>query len=281
MSKATKAPPRLIAVGGGKGGVGKSVVSTNLALALAQSGRKVVLVDADFGAPNLHTLLGIDRIKLTLNSLFDHAIEHLDEATVATPFDNLFLVPGSAARVGAANIAHQQKLKLLRQLATLDAEVVLVDIGAGVSFNALDVFNAADLRIVVTTPQLTAIQNAYAFLKGSVMRALKQLACDEAQAGLLARADASDTARMLHLLKLVKGENQGFAQALELTLQHHGLMLIGNQIFVPKDLNVLHALTRMAWDFLQVKMPLVGQLKANRAIHDSVNRRIPYLKELR
>ncbi len=268
---------RIISVGGGKGGVGKSLVSANLAVAFAQCGRRVVLVDADLGAPNLHTLLGVDRLPRTLDSLFNQEICSLAEARLPTLVPNLELIAGSPAHPGAANLAHTQKLKLLRHVSALDADVVVVDVGAGTSFNALDVFNVADLRLVVTTPQLTSVQNAYAFLKGAVHRLLRQLAQGPEQLELLGDGQGQDTARMRGLLTRVRAESPGFARAISALLDSMGVSLLGNQVVEAHESSVAHSVSRMISDFLSVEAPVIGSLRASRKVHESVNNRRPWL----
>lgn len=273
------APGRIISVGGGKGGVGKSLVSTNLAVACAQHGRRVVLVDADLGAPNLHTLLGVDRLPRTLDSLFNHEIDSLADARLATNVPGLELIAGSPAHPGAANIPHAQKLKLLRHIASLDADVVVVDVGAGTSFNALDIFNVADLRLVVTTPQLTAIQNAYAFLKGAVHRLVRQLSPGPEQLEWLSDGQGQETARMKGLLARVHAQSPLFEEAIELLLGSMGVYLVGNQAADATEANVTVSVSRMISDFLSVNAPVIGTLRTSRKAHDSVNNRRPWLLE--
>lgn len=269
---------RIISVGGGKGGVGKSIIATNLAVAFAQLGRSVIVVDADLGSPNQHTLFAVDHPTKTLNGLFDHTLDKLVEAVVPTNVEGVSLVPGSAAQPGAANIAFQQKQKLLRHISALPADVVLVDVGAGTHFNSLDLFNVADLRVVVMTPQLTAVQNAYAFLKGAVHRAMRQLAQGEEQLGLIeSDGQARDTARLRGLLTQVRAKDPGFERALQTLLASLGVSLLGNQMLDASDANVPHALSRMVADFLSIDAPVLGCLGASRKLHDSVNRRRPYL----
>lgn len=269
---------RIISVGGGKGGVGKSLVAANLAVAFAQSGRSVVLVDADLGAPNLHTLLGIDRLPRTLDSLFDHRISSLSEARLPTRIPNLHLIAGSPAHPGAANLAHTQKLKLLRHVSALDAQVVVVDVGAGTSFNALDIFNVADLRVVVTAPQLTSVQNAYAFLKGSIHRLLRQLAQTPEQLELLGGdGQDQDTARLRGMLLRIQRLNPGFGKAVDVLLDSMGFYLMGNQVAEAQERTVVHSVARMVSDFLSVEAPVLGVLPMSRKIHDSVNDRTPWL----
>ena len=98
---------RVITVGGGKGGVGKSIVASNLALAIAQTGSRVVLVDCDLGAANQHVLFGIDRPKPGIQALLDHKIESLDQGLTPTHHPNLHLMAGTWASGGVATGRHK------------------------------------------------------------------------------------------------------------------------------------------------------------------------------
>jgi flagellar biosynthesis protein FlhG len=274
---ASRSAERVVAVGGGKGGVGKSVIAVNLAIAMAQRGRRVVLVDGDLGAANLHTLLGIERPGLTLEALFTRQVATLDEALHATRIDNLRLLPGTTSQVGAANITHAHKVKLLRQIRALDAEVVVLDVGAGVAFNTLDLFDVADLRVLVTTPQLTAIQNAYAFLKGALLRALRPCAHGPAQAALFEAAAGNGVGRIEALLARAGAEDPRFRARLEQGLGGFRASLIGNLVHQRSERNVFHAVARMVKDFLGLEVPVLGVLWNERTLHDSVTLRTPLL----
>ena len=163
---------RIIAVGGGKGGVGKTLVSTNLAVALAARGQRVLLVDADLGGANAHTVLGIAPPLATLSDVVERKAS-LDDVAVATPFANLRFVSGALDDISAANPNHSAKMRLLRQLGRVDGvDVVVLDLGAGTSFNTLDFFLIAHTSILVVLPEPTSIENAYRFLKAAFFRRL-------------------------------------------------------------------------------------------------------------
>ena len=102
------------------------------------------------------------------------------DSLTETPMENLWLLAGSGATLGAANITYNQKVKILRRLRALDADVVVVDVGAGVGYNALDFFELGAQRLVVTTPQVTSIHDAYSFLKGAVLRNLRHHSAHQA-----------------------------------------------------------------------------------------------------
>ncbi len=164
---------RIWAIGGGKGGTGKSFVAANLGLHLASLDREVVLIDADLGAPNLHTLLGIKPSHPDLGDFLTGAVPTLEAAAVETPFRNLRLVKGTENILFVANLPHYRKLRLLRQIRQLATSNVILDLGTGSSFNTLDFFLSANPGVVVTTPEPTAIENTYLFLKSCIMRVLK------------------------------------------------------------------------------------------------------------
>ncbi len=274
-SNATK---RIITVGGGKGGVGKSIVSSNLAAALAQNGSKVVLVDCDLGAANQHVLFGIDRPNPGLQALIDRKIESLEEALTPTPLPNLHLVAGTGAAVGAANITHGEKQRIMKRIRALDADVVIVDVGAGVSFNVLDFFELGTQRLLVVTPQVTSIQTAYSFLKGAVLRTLRHHAEKTSELELLEPAIASkENEKVSRLLARLREENPAFGEGVFRILGRFGAQIVGNQVTEPNQAGIFHAVSRMIHDFLGISVPILGYVGISRRIRESINQRRPML----
>jgi MinD-like ATPase involved in chromosome partitioning or flagellar assembly len=162
--------PDIWAVAGGKGGVGKSVIAANLALAVAKSGLSCLLVDGDLGAGNQHTLFGEQPRSQALEDFLAGEAASLEAVCKPSRFPGLSLAFTQCDVVGAANPKHSQKQKLLRHLSRADCDVVVLDLGAGTSFNTLDLFLAARVRLVVTTPEPTSVQNAYGFIKCAAAR---------------------------------------------------------------------------------------------------------------
>lgn len=162
----------MISIGGGKGGVGKSMVSANLAVQYAQAGMKVILIDLDFGAANVHTIFGIRRPPKGLGEYFLTPGAKLKDFVIPTNVPNLSIIPGSGFVPELANLQHSRKVKLIRQIKTLDADLVLLDLGAGSAHNVVDFFSLTHASVVVTTPEPTAIVNAYEFLKNVIYRIL-------------------------------------------------------------------------------------------------------------
>lgn len=176
MANPAKATPHVWAVGGGKGGVGKSIVTSSLAIALARRGERVVVLDADLGGANLHTVLGVSNPKRTLSHFINKDVKSLASVMCPTPVPNLWLISGNRALMEMANIKHTQKEKLLRHVRTLDVDHVFLDLGAGSAFNVLDFFLAAQRGLLVVVPEPTSIENAYQFLKAAFYRSLRNAA---------------------------------------------------------------------------------------------------------
>jgi flagellar biosynthesis protein FlhG len=170
-----KASPISIAIGGGKGGVGKSVFSILLGQWLARLGKSTVIVDLDLGGANVHTLLGIKNPPSTIQDLISRRVDSLEEVAVRTEVENLRIVCGASEVLSAANPVFAQKLKIMRHLNALEADFLVLDLGAGTSFDVLDFFLAADEKVLVTTSEPISIYNAYGFLRNSVYRRLFQV----------------------------------------------------------------------------------------------------------
>jgi len=269
---------RFITIGGGKGGVGKSLVASNLAMAMAQAGSRVVLVDCDLGAANQHVLFGIDRPKPGIQGLLDKKISSLDEALTPTQHPNLHLVAGTGASVGAANINHGEKQRIIRRIRALKADVVIVDVGAGVSYNVLDFFEIGSQRLLVITPQVTSIQTAYSFLKGAVMRSLHHLAEKASELELLAPATKSgENEKVSQILTRIREQDPTLGAAIDKALVQFGAQIVGNQVFDANQTGIFHAITRMIQDFLGITVPILGTVRASRRIRESVNLRKPMM----
>ena len=145
---ASRRARRVISVGGGKGGIGKSLISANLGIELARRGKKVVLVDADLGGANLHTTLGIDLPRRTLSDFIERRVEKIEDAVTPTGIANLGLVSGAMDHLDAANPKYAQKMRLLRNVQQMDVDYAILDLGAGTHANVLDFFLVSASRIV-------------------------------------------------------------------------------------------------------------------------------------
>jgi flagellar biosynthesis protein FlhG len=166
----------LVSVASGKGGVGKSVAVCNLGIVLARLGRRVILADLDVGGANLHVMLGEFTPERSLSDFLTRRVERLTD--VLQPVGlcrNLRLLPGSAESLKTSNPHHASRSRVLRELARLDADVVIVDLGAGMSYATLDGFLASDLQVAVATPDAASVVDVYTLLKLAAVRRVQQV----------------------------------------------------------------------------------------------------------
>ncbi len=154
---------RIIAVTSGKGGVGKTNLATNLAIAYARLGKRVVIMDADLGLANVNVVLGV----VPRYNLY-HVIRRqktMREIIMDTNY-GVRIVAGASGFSKIANLSAEEREGFIAELHELsDADIIIVDTGAGVSTNVLAFVAAADEAIIVTTPEPTAITDAYGIIK--------------------------------------------------------------------------------------------------------------------
>lgn len=256
------AVPRIVAVAGGKGGVGKSTIAVNLALALGRLGHRVTLVDADLGAANLHTMLGVLNPTTGIGDFLDHRVETLDALKTPVAIPTLSLVPGTS-RPGAANLAKRDKLRLLGAIARLDADCVVIDVGAGSSYNVVDFVAAADHKLLVLTPHLPSLHNAYALIKACVHRVVRRLALDDVEQGLVDSALGHDTkARTIaQLLAVLRPLDAVLTDRVADTLARFGVGIVANQVETAADAAALSRMSPLIHDHLQIHAPLVATVR--------------------
>jgi flagellar biosynthesis protein FlhG len=183
----------IFAIGGGKGGVGKSIFSIALGTVLADKGNTVILVDLDLGASNLHTYVGITQKTPTIADFILKRVSSLEDVIVETSHNNLRLISGAAFLPGMANPAHWMKMKIMRHIKALPADIVIIDLGAGVHFNTLDFFSMANRGMIVTAAEPGAVMNAYGFIKGALFRKLQNVFRHHATIGSIIADESKKT----------------------------------------------------------------------------------------
>ena len=158
-----KKKTRIITVASGKGGVGKTNMSVNMALAYARIGKKVVVMDADLGLANVNVML-----KMIPKFSLYHVIrkqKSMKEILVETEY-GISIVPGASGFSKIANLTEDERQNFIEELNTLqNADIIIIDTSAGVHSNVLDFIAAADDVVIITTPEPTAITDAYGLIK--------------------------------------------------------------------------------------------------------------------
>ncbi len=166
--------PRIISIGGGKGGVGKTLVATMLGICLGEAEKKVIIVDADFSGANLHACLGAYDAQTTLQRYMERQSADLNDVAIETAFKNLRIITGMPGPYASAQIRYWEKQKLLRNLKKLLADYVILDLGPGSFYTNVDFFLSSDDKVIVSTADPLAMYDAYGFLRVALFRRLQK-----------------------------------------------------------------------------------------------------------
>ena len=272
---------KLWAVGGGKGGVGKSIVTLLLGVRLARLGSKVILVDADLGGANLNILLGVRYPLHTLEDFINRRVDRLENALTSTPIENLRLLCGADDILGIANPKFTQKKRILDQLKHLDADIILLDLGAGTSFTTMDFFLYAGGKIVVLSPQVTSIQNAYGFIKSCLHRNLVRTFSKDTEALTLIKSVISDEEKKIESISELRKSLLSLGQEREPLLSScfndmkPGIVV--NMIRNEKERNVAKVIHDVSEKYLDISPEYLGFVHYDPILDKSINQMESFL----
>ncbi len=275
-----RARVKLWSVGGGKGGVGKSIVTLGLGVCLAELGKKVILIDGDLGGANLHTLLGMRFPEITLEDFLLRRVPSLEDTVIPTKIDNISLISGADDILGSANPTYSQKLRLVQQIKDLEADFVLLDLGAGTSFNTLDLFNHSPGKIAVLTGQVTSLQNVYGFVKSALFRKLsREFAGDVETTSLIYQMGSKEGGGNIQSIQDLVNlfESTGAERLARLTrvLNEFQMYLVVNMVKSDQDLKSVQIIKSVCADFLSVEPQMLGHLPYDPAVELAINQMSP------
>jgi flagellar biosynthesis protein FlhG len=273
--------PRVVAVGGGKGGVGKSLVAANVGIFLATLGKRVVVVDAALGTPNLHVFAGVPRPMRTLSECLGTGAPRLADVTLATPVPGLRLVAGAADPAwpegGRAAAARQ----LAQQIRTLACDWVVLDLGTGTAPWILDLFLEADIGLLVAIPDPTSIELMNRFVRAAFLQRLRQLGLDAVVNLTAAEMRAHEGGIIAPLDAYLRAVAIGDPQVAELSRAILGFAphLVINAARSKADMELGRAVVSTGRRRLGAPIQYLGHLEYDEAVWVSTRRRRPLLVE--
>jgi len=275
------ARPRIWALGGGKGGVGKSFISASMGVALAKAGKRVVVVDLDLGGANLHTSLGIRGSKHTLSDYLSGKVSDINQVAEETGVERLRLISGAADSLSIANIQYFQKTKLLRNLPKLDADYVILDLGAGTSFNTLDFFIEADHGLVSVTPDPGSVENTYRFLKCVLIRRLRDVSkqARESVQQMLSqrRSEGGKVGSLADFVEEMARRKPRVGEALRRELSSMKLHIIVNQVMEPADTELGRSMQMVCGRYFGTHISYLGFLNHDKMVLKALQQRRAFL----
>ncbi len=266
------------AVGGGKGGTGKSFLAASLAIALGARTGDAVAIDADLGGPNLHSLLGTRNGGRDLGDFVKNTFPRLEDVAGPTAHAGLRLVRGSDSDLFLSNLGHARKLKLIRQIKGLRAAGVILDLGTGSAYNTLDLFLIAEPGIVVVTPEPTSVENAYFFLRSCAARVLSIYA-QYFKMDRLAKGLAAGARNLRPFLEELKADGGSESQALLTALQNFRPALVVNKARADSDFPLGRAMADVAGKYFFIDVEPLEAIPFDERVRWSLLRRVPFMRE--
>jgi flagellar biosynthesis protein FlhG len=282
MTEDLKPQKTIWAVGGGKGGTGKSFLSASLAIESGARGRDTIAIDADLGGPNLHTLLAVRENGRDLGDFVMNRFPRLDDVVAPTSHRGLRIIKGSDHALFLANLNHYRKLKLIRQIKSLPAAGVIIDLGTGSAYNTLDLFIIAKPGILVVTPEPTAVENAYFFLKSCAVRILKLYAQHFKMPNLgqqLTEELESNAGTLQAFLTGLAARDSAAARIFMAALQNFRPGLIINKARTSKDFLLGRSMVDAVKKYFLIEIDLLGTLPYDERVHWSLQKFVPYILE--
>lgn len=270
---------QIIPIASGKGGVGKSLLSANLAITLGQAGKKVILADLDLGASNLHLVIGQSSPKggigtyLTGQSSFDEIIKPTD-------YENVSFIAGDSEIPGLSSIKTAQKKALIKKFQSLDCDYLIIDLGAGTHLTILDLFLLSPQGIVVTAPTVTAILNGYLFLKNAVFRLMATSFKKNSKASQLIEKlrQESNSLQKLYIPKLIETIRQVDEESavnFENKMKQFHPRLVMNMIDEPKDADKALKIRRSCQQYLGLDVESLGIMYRDSLQDKALSSRLP------
>ncbi|MBN1542676.1 AAA family ATPase [candidate division KSB1 bacterium] len=271
--------PRVMAVAGGKGGVGKTLVTSMIALVLAEMGKKTVLVDSDFYGPNLHYLFNIYPAQQSLSDYFGESCD-INDMVVPSALENLSLIPATSDNRRSFQPAAWQVFKLIRNLRKIQADYVILDLGPGAQFTNMDIFLSADDQLLVSTCENIALYGAYQFIRSTLFRKLQRrnpdwpaFGSELVQCGDLMQGRKVKT--VVDFLNTAQDYDMTWQFRLMSDIQNFRPKLVVNNILETDAASQFQALRLASKEALSVELNFWGSVQYDAAVRTAVRRNQP------
>ncbi len=270
---------QIIPVASGKGGVGKSLLSANLAIALGQAGKKVLLVDLDLGASNLHLVIGQTSPKTGIGTYLTGQ-SSFDEIISPTDYENVYFIAGDSEIPGLTSLRASKKNDLIKNFQSKDFDYLILDLGAGTHLTILDMFLLSPQGIIVTAPTVTATLNGYLFLKNIVFRMMYNTFRRGTPAHEYLENLKKDSASLqrLYIPKLVEALEKVDPKNTALfksRMEEFRPRLVLNMIEDPKDADRANKIRRSCQQFLGLNLEHMGVIYRDTLQDKALASRLP------
>ncbi len=267
--------PIIIAFAGGKGGTGQSFVAANMGVLLSRFGHSAILADAQRWGCNLHSLVGMERPALDIDSLEDGEAEKFEDIIFPTSFDRLKLMNGIKEAPSRHTITNQPYL--IEELSKQDVEYCLVDLGSHLSFSLMDHFLNADIPLLVATPEPTSMERTYEFLKNLFFRLVKSSEMKLGLEGLVDKIMLEGRklgVRTPHdLMEVVKFYETRDGEKLVAKIREFKLYIVLNQVKSKAEASWGNGVVSLCQRYFGLPVEYLGSIVFDSVVGNSVRRR--------
>lgn len=271
---------KIWAIGGGKGGTGKTFITSAMGTYIAGKGKRVILIDIDIGGANLHSFLGISRPRKSLTDFFE-AGASLNKLAVKTGIDNMSLITGDIHSLASDNIKFTQKLKLFRHIMKLNKHYVIIDLGGGSHNNTIDTFLMADKKIVILEPEITSVENMYHFIKNALFRklrmSLREYGFKDIVEQMWERREEYNIKSLRELMDCIRDNFSYVGDIIDKELSDFKLYLILNKIRSSDDILIGSSMKSIFMKYLGVDTKFVGFVEYDDSVWRSIRERRPFM----
>lgn len=269
--------PKIISVGGGKGGIGKSFFSANLGGLLSMVGKKTLIIDLDTGGPNIHTFFNVTDPETGIQDYFDQK-KTLEECIIETDTPRLSILNSKNCREDIGNLAYTSRNLLYKNLTSLKYDFIIIDLGAGTSRAMLDFFLLADYPFVIFTPDPLSLENAFRFVHKvfihKIMQVVPARKLKKHCHGLLRQKTA---VMPIEIVNKLKKDNSTYYNKLKDSLDRFFIYLVANK--VETETNPALSIEVFYKKFFGENIRYLETISKSKNVEQSIFRRKLYIAE--
>ena len=272
--------PVILPIGSGKGGVGKSLIAASLAISFAKKGHRTIIIDLDLGGSNLHNYLNQPNRFPGIGDYLKGGRLSFTDIIQQTSIQNLSFVAGDGKTPFMANIPYQQRMKLIREIKRLDYDYIILDIGAGSSFNTLSYFNLSPKGVIVTGSESASVMNFLTFLKNLLFKVITSTIKNKPHITsvikeIFKQPIDSNPVYVSTLLNRISAMDRSVADKLKKHLSKYRPRIIFNMIDDPNEMNILTSLDKSLRKNLSLQCDFIGIVKFDNSVRKIVKSKQP------
>jgi flagellar biosynthesis protein FlhG len=277
-SASDKTPAKIWTVASGKGGVGKTFVTSSLAICLSKMGHSVTIVDLDLSGANIHTSFGLPPSSNNIRHFFEGS-QSLQELVIPTAIPRISYIQGFWDAWAPTDITVEQIQHLAPAMRKLNTDIVLVDLGAGALASHLEMLKLADEKILVSSPEPTSIEKTYRFIESFVCYSLQEHSIPEAYDHMIKtlRENRQGLGEKHFSFRTYLKQSSGIQPDYFESLMSKPLRLIVNSCRSQANSELGYSMKSVCYKYYDFKVDFLGAIDYDNAVWQSIRNREPVL----